>query len=290
MKTAYTYTLLRYVHDAASGEFANVGVVLLAPEGRFAGALCRDTIGRLRQMFPDMDRDGFKSLLRYIGSQIDKVGERLRTELPLEAIPADAGALARSVLPHDDSALQWSPVGGGLCADPAAKLEELFARYVTRYDEKQPAKGRNDDEVWNRFKRALDVRHVTGRLQPKKISGADDEVEFAHAYKNEQWHCFEPISLDLALAESIRDKAHRWLGQMMGVKDTSEKFRVYFLVGAPRLPELNESYQGALKLLHKAPVDVEVVPEDGAESFAERIAEIVAAHEGQAWTTEGGER
>ncbi len=31
MKTAYTYTLLRYVHDFASGEFANVGVVVEAP-------------------------------------------------------------------------------------------------------------------------------------------------------------------------------------------------------------------------------------------------------------------
>ena len=105
MKTAYTYTLLRYVHDVASGEFANVGVVLCAPEVRYAGAVCRDTHGRISRMFPDMDREGFKSLMRYIESRVDVMGERLRGELPLEAMPADAGALARSVLPHDDSSL-----------------------------------------------------------------------------------------------------------------------------------------------------------------------------------------
>ncbi len=279
MKTAYTYTLLHYVHDAASGEFANVGVVLLAPEARFAGALCRDTHGRISHLFPDMDREGFKSLMRYIGNRIDEIGDRLRSELPLENVPADAGALARSVLPHDDSALQWSPVGGGLCADPPAKLEELFRRYVTRYDEKTAAKGRNDEEVWSRFKRALDARHVTSRLQAKKISGADDEVEFAHAYQNERWHCFEPLSFDLTLPESIKEKAHRWLGQMMGVQDSHEAFRVYFLVGGPHSPELSESYRGALKLLGKAPVEVEIVPEDRAEGFAEQIAQIVAVHE-----------
>jgi hypothetical protein len=49
------HTLLRYVHDVASGEFANVGVVLYSPEARFTGALCRDTHGRISKMFPDMN-------------------------------------------------------------------------------------------------------------------------------------------------------------------------------------------------------------------------------------------
>ncbi len=65
MKTAYTYTVLRYVHDTATGEFVNTGVALYAPEARFAGALCRTTYGRLRKVFPGMDGESFKSLMRY---------------------------------------------------------------------------------------------------------------------------------------------------------------------------------------------------------------------------------
>lgn len=282
MKKAYTYTLLRYVHDVASGEFANVGVVLLSPEARYAGALCRDTHGRISQFFPDLEREGFKSLMRYIERRVDELGERLGGELPLEQIPADAGVLARSVLPHDDSSLQWGPVGGGLCDDPATKLENLFSRYVTRYDGKPAVKGRDDGEVWLRFKRSLDAKHISSRLQAKKISGADDEVEFAHAYKNTQWHCFEPLSLDLTLAESIKEKAHRWLGQIMSVQDSRDQFRVYFLVGAPRDEGLLDTYHSALKLLAKAPGQVEVVPEDRADGFAEHIANIVTAHEAAA--------
>lgn len=279
MMTAYTYTLLRYVHDVTSGEFANVGVVLFAPNARFAGAQCRDTYGRISKMFPDMNRDGFKSLMRYIEARIDEAGARLAGELPLENMPADAGVLARSVLPHDDSSLQWAPVGGGLCEDPARKLEDLFTRYVTRYDEKSALKCRTDDEVWSRFKRALDEKHVTGHLQTKKISVADDEVEFSRAYKNEQWHCIEALSLDLALAESIKDKAHRWLGQITSLQKADERFRVYFLVGAPQAPELRESYEKALTILGKVPVGHEIVPEDDAAGFAGRLGEIIQRHE-----------
>lgn len=279
MKTAYTYTFLRYVHDVTSGEFANVGVVVLAPDARYAGALCRETHGRISKMFPDMNRDGFKSVMRYIESRVVDLGERLRGELSLEAAPADAGVLARSVVPHDDSSLQWGPVGGGLCEDPAQKLEELYTRYVTQFDEKAALRSRTDDQVWSRFKRALDEKHVTSRLQPKKISVADDEIEFARSYQNQQWHCIEALSLDLALAESIKEKAHRWLGQITSVKNADERFRVYFLVGAPQTPELQDTYRNALTILAKVPVEHEIIPEEAAEAFAVRMGKLVQDHE-----------
>jgi hypothetical protein len=53
MKTAYTCTLLRYFHDVASGEFANVGVVLSAPDARYAGAILRaETKPHMTSRFP----------------------------------------------------------------------------------------------------------------------------------------------------------------------------------------------------------------------------------------------
>jgi len=104
-------------------------------------------------------------------------------------------------------------------------------------------------------------------------------VEFTRAYKNEQWHCVEALSLDLALADSIKDKAHRWLGQITSVQNAAEPFRVYFLVGAPQLPELRESYENALKILAKVPVEYEIVPEEAAVSFAARLQKIVEEHE-----------
>jgi hypothetical protein len=42
--------------------------------------------------------------------------------------------LAHSVLPPDDSSLQWSEPGSGITEDPSATLESIYARMVTRYD------------------------------------------------------------------------------------------------------------------------------------------------------------
>lgn len=35
MKTTFTYTVLGYVHDIATGEFVNMGVALYAPEAKY---------------------------------------------------------------------------------------------------------------------------------------------------------------------------------------------------------------------------------------------------------------
>ena len=45
-------------------------------------------------------------------------------------------AFAQSVLPRDDSSLQWSSVGVGRTSDPAGTLEKLYERMVTRYDDR----------------------------------------------------------------------------------------------------------------------------------------------------------
>ena len=85
MKTAYTYTVLRYVHDTATGEFVNVGVALYAPDANFVRALCRTTYGRLTKVFPGMDGEVFKTLMRYIQSSFEGIGYRTAAELPLGA-------------------------------------------------------------------------------------------------------------------------------------------------------------------------------------------------------------
>lgn len=281
MKTAYTYTVLRYVHDTTTGEFVNVGVALYAPEARYASALCRTTYGRLAKVFPGMDGEVFKGLMRFIQSRLEESGDKLRDELPLERPPRSVLELAHGVLPPDDSSLQWSPAGSGLTENPSQTLESLFERLVARYDEHPQQERRTDEEVWRKYKRSLESRHVLKHLQPKKIAVQDDEVEFRYAWKNGLWHCLEPVSFDLTAAESIREKAHRWLGQMMSVKDAPEQFKVYLLLGQPQQEALKPAFDKAVSILRKLPVQKEIVREDDAAEFSERFAREIESHEGQ---------
>ena len=58
-KQAYSYTVLRYIHDVVSGERLNVGVVMHAPAGGFLKVRTRKTVDRLKQAFPDLDDAAF---------------------------------------------------------------------------------------------------------------------------------------------------------------------------------------------------------------------------------------
>ena len=88
----------------------------------------------------------------------------------------------------------------------------------------------------------------------------------------------EPLSFDLAASESIRDKAHRWLGQMASLKDAPERFKVYLLVGAPQRDELKPAFANAMSILGKIPGDKELVLEQDAPRLAADIERELETH------------
>jgi hypothetical protein len=268
----YTYTVLRYVHDTTTGEFLNVGVVLLAPEARFMGYRFRKTYGRLAKAFPSVDGEAFRSIIRAIESQFDARAERLAIELPFGE-QGNAFAYATSVLPSDDSSLQWSPFGSGVTDDPQHALDHLFQRMVRRYDDSQTAR-KTDDDVWRSFKHELETRRLLNLFAPKKIGVADDDIEFQYAWKNGIWHCLESLSFDLSSADGIRDKAHRWLGQMTSIQATDEQFKVYLLVGPPGEADLTPAFDKAVSILGKMPVSNEIFLEQQADDLSAEIEKV----------------
>lgn len=278
-KQAYSYTVLRYVHDVTTGEFVNVGVALYAPGMRYANATCRTTSKRLRPIFPSLDSDVFRALMRKVQSRFEELHDEIDGQLELRRY-SSVMELAQSVVPQDDSALQWAPMGGGLSSDPAATLEHLFERFVMKHEDTGTVHRRNDDEVWRHFSRELQQQQVLKHFQPKTFTTPDDEIKFDRAWKNGVWHCLAPVSFDLASPESIREKAHKWLGQLASVG--SDDLKLYFLVGEPSQAELKPVYQSALNILKKASDSVEVFAETDAIDLSRRLAAQVAKHDATA--------
>lgn len=274
----YSYTVLRYVHDTMTGEFVNVGVALHAPEAGYLSAICRTTYRRVSAAFPGLRGEHFRAVMRHVQARFEQMGERLSAEANASGSQSLLD-IARGVLPSDDSSFQWGPVGVGLAADPSQKLEALFNRMVMRYDEQAPSRvRRTDDDVWRNFKRDLEQRRLLRYFEPKTISVQDDEVRFEHAWKNGVWHCVEPVSFDMAAAESIKDKAHKLLGQITSVNGTAEGFRLYMLVARPDDDALMPAFESALSILQKMPCDKEIVQEDDHAALADRLAQEVDDH------------
>lgn len=275
--TPYTYTILRYIHDTTTGEFINVGVALHCPEKRYASALCRTTYSRLSKVFPGMNPDHFKSLMRHVQSSFEEFGENLFGNLDLEPV-SSIMEIARKIIPADDSSLQWAPMGAGKANDPATTLEKLFERMVMQYEERHTKERRTEDEVWRHFKHNLESRQLLQHFEPATISVQDDEIEFQHTWRNGALHCLEPLSFDLSSPETIKDKAHRWLGRMTSVAESTEQFKVYFLVGQPQEQELSSAFESALSILKKIP-DIKIFREQESNDLAEQIALQIEQHE-----------
>lgn len=224
-KQAYSYSVLRYVHDVTTGEFVNVGLALYCPSMRYANAACRTTSKRLTPLFPSLDSNVFRALMRKVQTRFEALHDEVSNQLDLRPY-ASVMELAQSVIPQDDSALQWAPMGSGLTSDPDATLEQLFDRFVMKHEETSTVPRRNDEQVWKNFSRELEQQQVLKHFQPKTFTTADDEIKFDRAWKNGVWHCLAPVSFDLSSPESIRDKAHKWLGQITSVD--SADLKLYF--------------------------------------------------------------
>jgi hypothetical protein len=76
-------------------------------------------------MFAGLNSEYLQDLLEFFASRT----EELRAKGDL----LSAEAVANSLLPKDDSSLQWSAPGGGITDDPQRTLREVFDRLVGRH-------------------------------------------------------------------------------------------------------------------------------------------------------------
>lgn len=272
----YTYTTLRYVHDGMTGEFVNVGVVVVSKDGKYVGAKLRHTHARLSGVFPDLDRDAFRSAMRRLEAQIKKSGREI-AKIALPFGDFDATTIVRQAMPSDDSSLQWSSPGGGVAHDLDAVLERLFGRLVARYD-LHSERRRTDDDVWRPVREQLEANDIAKYFSEKTISGRDDEIEFKHAWKNGIWHCVQPLSFDLSDSDGIKDKARRWTGHLAAVSDTTEHFRPYFLVARPSQKKLEDAFETAISILRKSPQAPEIYLESERDALVHKMADEIELH------------
>lgn len=277
-RVEYSYSILKYVHDVATGEFVNVGVALHCPSDNYFNVSFRTTVGRISEFFPDVKSDALRLLMKGLNKRFKDLKDIYSSPMNFGEKYDSLEEIIRSITPKDDSALVWSKISVGLSSEPQKTLEKIYARYVTKYDHKKSLPRRTDDDVWRSFKKELADRQILNVFQEKVISGKDDEIKFPCAWKNGVWHCIEPLSFDLSAAESIRDKAHKCLGQIISITDTSENFKLYLLLSKPTGKGLDRAFDRAVNLLEKMPIPTEIFFEDQKSNLVDQFAAQISAH------------
>jgi hypothetical protein len=278
MKEKFYFSLLRYVYDPLTQEFVNIGVVLYSPSHSFLRATFTSRYGRISRMFGRIDGASFRATASYIERKVTEVSERLAGGLLFHDPTQSLQSILSEVVPPDDTAIRFVPGGVGITENPGLTLEELFGRYVTRYENLSESARRDENDVWRVFQEPLRSKEVFPHLVPKVIRAPNYEYEFERSWKNGIWHLFEPVSFDLADERSILEKASRWVGRSMSLSDSSEPFKLFLLLGEPADPRLGAAFQRASNLLAKIPGTRELIRERDAEQFADEVEQEFQNH------------
>jgi Protein of unknown function (DUF3037) len=120
----FQYAVLRVVPDVERGERLNAGVVLFARTLDFLGARVRLDEARLRVLWPDADAG---AIARHLDG-LARVAAGDPEGGPIAALPPSQRF--HWLVAPASTAVQPSAVHTGLCGDPAAALDHLFARLV----------------------------------------------------------------------------------------------------------------------------------------------------------------
>lgn len=281
MKT-YEYQVLRYLPDRVSGEFVNVGLVMFQPESRFLKAGFVRSVSRVSSFFPGLDGRNLQRRLRHLEGMIDEFSDHLNLDrqVRLEQ-PTSLEAITTRFLVKDDTSLQFSESKFGLDDDLEQAFSELNDRLVDNYMPDISADIRTDYDVWKKLYRPFfEKRNITNRLQAHKVTTAKDVIEFPYAWKNEIWHCYEPVTFDLKKADSVKNKVYRWVGRLDELRTADEPITLQLLAALPMDdPDLIAFVLDKLDNKVFGSATVSVVRQQEAEQFTRQVQEEIIDHE-----------
>lgn len=188
-KLACQYALLRFRPFVETGEFANVGVVLLCPEVRFFGYKLLKTYARVTQFFHQLDRRVYLNGKALFVEELDRFAGHLR-KVSLEGRKREpdldlATRLFAELTRPRDAMLQFDDRRLVLAADPKATLAELFDHYVDRGFVTKTYQERLLDNSVRRMLFSIDPTEAL-RFQPGKIEADNFVVNFPFVQRTGQ--------------------------------------------------------------------------------------------------------
>jgi len=276
----YEFALLRYVHDATSGEFANIGVIVFDPEAPRLLIRTSDRYRRLSEFFREINGPGVRAMIRHVERRFLKADEDLRWPDAFDSRPASLEELVRRVLPDEDAAIDISRVMYGVQDNLDARLDELFDEFVSRYEVVDERPGRDEDEVRRDFDKLLTHERLDTRVAFEyPIHGPHYRYSFHCGWRNGGPQVLEPISLDLSDQQGILEKATRWSGRLYNLARGPE-FGFTAVVAPPSSSRLTAAFEEALAILRESQNVRAIFAEDEAEE-ALRLIEEDTANQGQ---------
>jgi len=132
MRHIARYSIVRFLPYAETEEFANVGVVMLAPSARYFGFRLSNKWRRLGGFFDKLDRRVFGEGVRAFTEELERTRDAA-TRLFFSGAPSAHGAAERlfdDLVQPREALFRFSAVRAVMAEEPNEMLASLFDRYI----------------------------------------------------------------------------------------------------------------------------------------------------------------
>lgn len=216
---ACNFAIARFRPYRETGEFVNVGVVLLCPQlGYFGYSFERRKYKRITDFFPELEFDIFKAgmdgMLKEL-SRLTAVETKTNDQLMLGAEARLRLAAFKELVRPREALFHFGEVGTLLAADPRAKLQELFDFYIKR----QFARDREYQEIIMRRRLAefLQKENLARFYKQDQPIGDDSYrivLPFVHYENTTARRAIKPLHLDKESPTDIYRHGDAWIASV----------------------------------------------------------------------------
>lgn len=236
-KFACQYALLRFRPFVETGEFANVGVVLMAPEARFFGFRLLKRYSRITQFFNQLDRKVYLTGRDSFKEELNRFAAELRL-LALDGRKREPNIeLARNLFDElvrlRDAMLQFDAPRVVLADEPKTKINELFEHYVER---NFVTKEYQERLLENNLRKLLLSAQVGHAFRQEKIGSADFAVNFpfVHMEGGLPTKVIKPLYLGQTDSTKVLTHGGQWVDKVRRLRKRGAlPDRVLFPLTAP---------------------------------------------------------
>lgn len=223
MKTACHYAIVRFMPFVETGEFANVGVVLFAPNARYFGfKLLGNRYARVTHFFEQMDTKVFLAAMKTCKEElvrIDRMLKQMGTDLRFKALDREnALALWNEMIKPRETMLQFSESRLVLTDNAKTKVMELFRYYVERnFVTLERQEQLLEKEVRSWLRNAELKKHFCSA----RVGNEDYHAQFPFVFHSAEGHperIIKPLNLDYDDAARIIDHGGQWIVRINALK------------------------------------------------------------------------
>lgn len=213
-KYACQYAIVRFLPYLETGEFANVGIVMLCPDAGFFEFKLLKHVRRITAFFEELDAGIYRRAANDFKLELKRIRVWLDTRQKDNMDVDLARHLFAELTRPREAMMRFEGVRVVLADDPAQQFDELFGHYVER---NFATKAYQEQLLEKNVRRVLAAANLEKKYRPETLGDAaayHTKFPFVHREGDRANKAIKPLHLAHEDPAQIYDHGWAWLGRV----------------------------------------------------------------------------